>query len=228
MIGFVRKPFVFFLFAGCTFGLLAFFYVKLEGGSSRHAGLLFIAFIMSAWLYRCHEQTNWSISSESSLKKWETLFSHSITLILLLHIGASFVAASVDYQHPFSMAKSTAKYISERGLNNRMIVGYPDYTTEAIVGYLGISQAYYPQADRFGSYVRWDKQRRLEITEQEVVDKARQLEAHELTDDKDQGPLIILNEPLRDDLVQASKLQKLGEFTGAIVKDENFYIYSLK
>jgi uncharacterized membrane protein len=34
MIGFVRKPFVFFLFAGCTFGLLAFFYVKLFGGGS--------------------------------------------------------------------------------------------------------------------------------------------------------------------------------------------------
>jgi hypothetical protein len=226
MIGFVRKPFVFFLFAGCTFGLVAFFYVKLYGGI-RHAGFLFIAFIMSAWLYRCHEQTNWSISSESSLKKWETLFSHSITLILLLHIGAAFVAASVDYQHPFSMAKSTANYISERGLNNRLIVGYPDYATEAIVGYLGISQAYYPQADRFGSYVRWDKQR-LEITEQEVVDKARQLEAHELTDGKSQGLLIILNEPLSDDLVQASKLQKIAEFTGAIVKDENFYIYSLK
>jgi hypothetical protein len=229
MIGFVRKPFVFFLFAGCTFGLLAFFYVKLfGGGSSRHAGFLFIAFIMSAWLYRCHEQTNWAISSESSLKKWETLSSHIITLLLLLHIGASFVAASVDYQHPFSMAKSTAKYISERGLNNRMIVGYPDYTTQAIVGYLGISQAYYPQADRFGSYVRWDKQRRPEITEQEVVDKARQLEAHELIDSKNQGLLIILNEPLRDDLVQANKLQKIGEFTGAIIKNENFYIYSLE
>jgi hypothetical protein len=228
MIGFVRKPFVFFLFAGCTFGLLAFFYVKLEGGSSRHAGLLFIVFIMSAWLYRCHEQTNWAISSDSSSKKWETLLSHTITLILLLHIGASFVAASIDYQQPFSMAKSTAKYISERGLSNRLIVGYPDYTTQAIVGYLGISQAYYPQADRFGTYVRWDKQRRLEITEQEVVDKARQLEAHELTDGKSQGLLIILNEPLSDDLVQANKLQKLGEFTGAVVKDENFYIYSPK
>jgi hypothetical protein len=68
----------------------------------------------------------------------------------------------------------------------------------------------------------------MEITEQEVVDKARQLEAHALTDGKSQGLLIILDEPLSDDLVQASKLQKLGEFTGAIVKEEDFYIYSLK
>jgi len=224
MMGFVRKPFVFFLFAGCTFGLLTFFYVKYYGGI-RHAGFLFIAFIMSAWLYRCREQTTWSISSGSSLKKWETLFGHSITLILLLHIGASFVAASFDYRYPFSMAKFAAEYISQRGLNNRPIVGYPDYATSAIVGYLGISQAYYPQGDRFGSYFRFDKQRRIAITEQEVVDKARQLEAHELTEGKSQGVLIILTKPLRDDLVQASKLQKIGEFTGAIVPDENFYIY---
>ena len=227
MVGFVRKPFVFFLFTGCTFGLLAFFYIKYYGGI-RHAGFLFIAFIMSAWLYRCHEQTNWSIPSASSLKKWETLFSHSITLILLLHIGGSFVAASVDYQHPFSMAKSVAEYINERGLNNRLIVGYPDYATSVIVGYLGISQAYYPQGDRFGSYFRFDKQRRKTIREQECVDKARQLEAQQLTDGKSQGVLIILNKPLGDDLVQASKLQKIGEFTGAIVPDENFYIYSFE
>jgi len=227
MMGFVRKPFVFFLFVGCTFGLLAFFYFIYYGGI-RHAGFLFIAFIMSAWLYRCHEQTNWSISSEFSLRKWEALFSHIITLILLLHIGASFVAASVDYQYPFSMAKFAAEYISQRGLNNRLIVGYPDYATSVIVGYLGISQAYYPQGDRFGSYWRFDKQRRKTIREQECVDKALQLEAHELTKGKSQGVLIILTNPLRDDLVQASKLQKIGEFTGAIVPDENFYIYSFE
>jgi hypothetical protein len=126
------------------------------------------------------------------------------------------------------MAKFAAEYISQRGLNNRLIVGYPDYATSAIVGYLGISEAYYPQGDRFGSYVRFDKQRLTKITEQEVVDKARQLEAHELTEGKSQGVLIILTKPLSDDLVQATKLQKIGEFTGAIVSDENFYIYSFE
>jgi hypothetical protein len=239
MIGFVRKPFVFFLFAGCTFGLLAFFYFKnYDGWGSRHAGFLFIAFIMSAWLDRCREQTSWSISSESFFKKWETPFSHSITVVLLLQIVASFVAASVDYRHPFSMAKSVAEYISERGLNNRVIVGYSDWATSAIVGYLGISQFYYPDGDRFGSYVRWDKRRMtnwdekpievmMKIIYQNVVDKARQLDAHELTDGKGQGVLIIVaNPPFGDDLMQASKLQKIGEFTGAIRDDENFYIYS--
>ena len=126
------------------------------------------------------------------------------------------------------MAKSVAEYINERGLNNRLIVGYPDSATMPIVGYLGISRAYYPQGDRFGSFVRYDKQGTMKITDQEVVDKARQLEAQQLTDGKSQGVLIILNKPLGDDLVQASKLQKIGEFTGAIVPDENFYLYSLE
>jgi hypothetical protein len=226
MIGFVRKPFVFFLFVGCTFGLLVFFHVKYIGGI-RHTGFLFIAFILSAWLYRCREQANWSVFSESSVRKREIIFSHSITLIFLLHVGASFVAASIDYRHPFSMAKSVAEYINERGLKNRLIVGYKDFPTSAIVGHLGISQVYYPQGDRFGSYIRWDKQRPMEITQQEVVDKARQLQTHELTDGNRQGVLIILDQPLSNELVRASKLQKIAQFTGAIV-DENFYIYALE
>jgi hypothetical protein len=230
MIGFVRKPFVFFLFAGSTLGLLAFFYLfhVIVNVGPRHAGFLFIAFIMSAWLYRCCEQANWPVFSESSRKKWEMLFSHSVTVILLLHVSASFVAASIDYRYPFSMAKSAAKYIKEHGLNNRLIVGYPDFATSAIVGYLGIQEAYYPQANRFGSYVRWDKQRNVDLTEKEVVDEARQLRARELTDGKSEGVLIIVNKPLGNDLIQAGKVQKIAEFTGAIIRDENFYIYSLE
>jgi hypothetical protein len=227
MIGFVRKPFVFFLFAGSTLGLLAFFHIKINGEIC-HTGFLFITFILSAWLYRCCEQVNWSVFSESSRKKWEMLFSHSVTVILLLHVGASFVAASIDYRYQFSMAKSAAEYINERGLNDRLIVGYPDFTTSAIVGYLGIDQAYYPQGNRFGSYVRWNKERDVELTQKEVVDEAHQLRARELADGKSKDVLIIFNKALGNDLVRASKLQKIGEFAGAIVWDENFYIYSLE
>jgi hypothetical protein len=132
-----RKPLVLFLFVACTFSLLVFFHIKHNGGM-RHIGFLFMTFIMSAWLYRCHDQANWSVFSEFFVKKWEILFSYLLTLILVLHLGASFVAAGIDYWYPFSMAKAVAEYINERGLNNRLIVGYPDYATSAIVGYLGI------------------------------------------------------------------------------------------
>jgi hypothetical protein len=68
----------------------------------------------------------------------------------------------------------------------------------------------------------------MEITEKEVVDKARQLKARQLTDGRSEGVLIIVNTPLGNDLVRGSKLQMIGEFTGAILDDENFYIYSLE
>jgi hypothetical protein len=227
MIGFIRKPFVFFLFVGCTFGLLVFFHVKVNSGL-RHTGFLFITFILSAWLYRCCAQGNWSVFSQSFMQKWEILFSRGLTLILLLHVGASAVAASIDYQHPFSMAKSVAEYINKRGLNKSLIVGYPDFVTSTIVGYLGISKIYYPQGDRFGSYVIWDKKRTLKLTEKDVVDKARRLKTLQ-PDGKSEGVLLIVNyEPLDNDLVQAEKLQEIGQFTGAILRDEDFYLYSLE
>jgi hypothetical protein len=106
---------------------------------------------------------------------------------------------------------------------NRLILGFLDYPTSAIVGYLGISQVYYPRGDRFGSYIRWDKQRLMgPFTQQEVVDKARQLKTHELTDGNSQDVLIILNKPLNDELVRASKLQKIAEFTGALLSLRTF------
>jgi hypothetical protein len=163
------------------------------------------------------------------------LFSYALTVILLLHVGASFVAASIDYRHPFSIAKSVAEYINERGLNKSLIVGYPDWTTIAVVGYLGISQVYYPQGDRFGSYVRYDQNRNQELTEKEVVDKARQLKARQPTDGKSEGVLLIVNEPLGNDVAQAGKLQEIGHFTGSSccmlhenIFHEDIYIYSLE
>jgi hypothetical protein len=233
MTGFVRKPFVCFLFVGCTFGLLVFFHIKINAGM-RHTGFLFITFIMSAWLYRCYAQANWAVFSEPFVQKWEMLFSYGLTLILVLHVGASLVAASIDYRRPFSMAKSVAEYINQRGLNKSLIVGYPDFTTTAVVGYLGISKVYYPQGDRFGSYVRWDQNRNLQIPEKDVVDKALELKARQLIDGKNEGVLLIVSEPLGNDLAQAGKLQEIGQFTGAICgRDplcggEDFYIYSLE
>jgi hypothetical protein len=224
MISFVRKPFVFFIFVGCMFGLLVFFHVKINAGM-RHTGFLFITFILSVWLYRCYAQTNWSVLP--FVQKREVLFSHGLTLILLLHVSASFVAASIDYRYPFSMAKSVAEFINERGLNNWRIVGYPDNTTSAVLGYLGISEIYYPQGDRFGSYVRWDQNWNREIAEKEVVDKARELKARQLADGKSEGVLLIVSEPLGKDSTQAGKLQEIGQFTGAIC-GEDFYIYSLE
>ena len=216
MISFVRKPFVFFLFVGCTFDLLVFFHVKINSGM-RHTGFLFVTFILSVWLYRCYAQTNWSVLP--FVQKREVLFSYGLTLILLLHVSASFVAASIDYRYPFSMAKSVAEFINERGLNKRLIVGYPDFTTSAVVGYLGVSKIYYPQADRFGSYVRFDRNRKKD----------------QLADGKSEGVLLILSLPLGD-LAEAGKVREIGQFVGAIcgsdIHDrlcgEDFYIYSLE
>jgi hypothetical protein len=146
MISFARKPFVFFFLWDVRLVYSSSFHVKINSGM-RHTGFLFITFILSVWLYRCYAQTKWSVLPFA--QKHEVLFSYGLTLILLLHVGASFVATSIDYRHPFSMAKSVAEFINERGLNKSLIVGYPDFTMSAVVGYLGIREIYYPQGDRF-------------------------------------------------------------------------------
>jgi hypothetical protein len=63
-----------------------------------------------------------------------------------------------------------------------------------------------------------------------VVGKARELKARQLVDGKSEGVLLILSEPLGNDLAQAGKLREIGQFTGAICgrDGEDFYIYSLE
>lgn len=94
-----------------------------------------------------------------------------ISVLLLIHVAATSVAYYYDMKYPFSAAKQAAGFITNLRLRNPVIVGYVDATTMSLAGYLN-TQIYYPQADRFGSFLTWDETRLVVLSTCEIIRKA--------------------------------------------------------
>ncbi|NTW51188.1 MAG: hypothetical protein HGB22_01165, partial [Chlorobiaceae bacterium] len=83
-----HKPVAMFVFAGCTLGLLSFFYIKYFG-SFRHHGFLFITLVMTAWIRPYTDRTPPSSATRVGSPWADRLLSRLFTVI----IGFQVIAA---------------------------------------------------------------------------------------------------------------------------------------
>ena len=218
----VDKPVALFVFAGCSLGLLAFFYTKYPG-FIRHHGFLFVTLVMTAWIKPYTGRVVPSVMSRVGSAGYEKLLSRLFTLVLGIHVVGAVTASCLEYRYVFSNAKKVAEYLEREKLTDNIIVGYMDYSSSSVLGYLKKRQFYYPQSYRYGSFVRWDNIRQPTMPQQNVFELTLwQREA------KNKGVIIILNEPLDRSLPIARNLELLAEFTGAAVGGEDYSIYRLR
>jgi len=139
-----------------AFSILSAIYVTGMLGI-RFPGFIFIIFILALWI---------GYSLKGSVCR-----SKVISVLLLIHVAATSVAYYYDMKYPFSAAKQAAGFITNLRLRNPVIVGYVDATTMSLAGYLN-TQIYYPQADRFGSFLTWDETRLVVLSTCEIIRKA--------------------------------------------------------
>jgi hypothetical protein len=92
----------------------------------------------------------------------------------------------------------------------------------ALLGSSAQKQFFYPQSNRWGSYIIWDKTRLNRITDQEIIDAARTLSRP-----SSQQLLLVLSHKLDDVLVRDNQIQELETFDGAVAPEENFHLYLL-
>ncbi|HWR01369.1 MAG TPA: hypothetical protein VN371_05850 [Chlorobaculum sp.] len=218
----VDRPVALFVFAGCSLGLLAFFYTKYPG-SLRHHGFLFITLVMTAWIKPYTGRALPSITSRAGSAGKERLLSLLFTLVLGIHVTGAIAASCLEYRYVFSNAKRVAEYLERERLTDYIIVGYMDYSSSSVLGYLNKRQFYYPQSGRYGSFVIWDNIRQPTMPQQKVIEQA--LSHREA---KDKGVIIILNEPLERSLPVSRNPELLVQFTGSVVGDEDYFLYLLK
>jgi len=101
------------------------------------------------------------------------------------------------------------------------IIGDMDYAVSTVVGYLEYpKQIYYMRGNRPGSFVRWDNKRVNGVSDEQVIQKAKDLQ-------KDQV-LIILNRGLPEPLIKQNGIEKITHFTGSTISDEGFHLYLLE
>ena len=156
--------------------------------------------------------------------RWSNLAERTLnpllTLLLVIHVIGGGIAITLDFRHVFSHAQTTAAFIKEKQLQDLPMVGYNDYAVAAVVGYLDKDQAYYPEGERWGSFVVWNTARDTPVSDAAIIAAANRLLIQ-----RQQDVLLVLNHPLNPDQAAQQRITELAHFTGATIRDENFYIY---
>ncbi len=221
---FLKRPTALLIYLIGTFGLLTFFYVKYHG-SIRHHGFLFLTFLMCCWIYRDSPAINFGKTAQDNTgsvvsRVLNVAGTVVLTLLLICHAIGGVIATQMEHRHIFSYGKLTAEYIKSQGMQDHLMVGEIDFAASTVVGYLQKPQIYYPRGSRYGSFVRWDKARTHNVSDQLVIEEARKLSR-----EHSQPVLIILNRAIDAKLIEQHNLSFLVKFTGSVIGNEGFHLY---
>ncbi len=221
---FLKRPTALLIYLIGTFGLLTFFYVKYHG-SIRHHGFLFLTLLMCCWIYRDSPAINFGKTAQDNTgsvvsRVLNVAGTVVLTLLLICHAIGGVIATQMEHRHIFSYGKLTAEYIKSQGMQDHLIVGEIDFAASTVVGYLQKPQIYYPRGSRYGSFVRWDKARTHNVSDQLVIEEARKLSR-----EHSQPVLIILNRAINAKLIEQHNLSFLVKFTGSVIGNEGFHLY---
>ena len=218
------RPAALFLYVSTSTALILLFYAK-HLGELRHHGFLFIALLSALWIYRdcvsC-EKPWWGKYFKSVSEK---LASCALLALLIIQFISSSIAVFIDYRYVFSSAKETAQFLRSNDLASAEMIGDVSYTASAIAAYLNNKPFFYPDAQRYGTFIKWDKERTKEVNLSTLLSDSRRLalQGHPV--------VLILNQSLDDYKigpdVNASQIhfKKIFESSPIILWDERFYVY---
>jgi hypothetical protein len=175
----------------------------------RHNGMVFICLVACTWL----GQQAWR-SPHARSEAVSGLSQAALTVLLALNLAAAFVAHYFHATHPFSNGRSVAQIMKSPPYNNAVpYVGFPDTMATTVTGYLG-KPFYYPSQESYMQYFpRWGTRIRLSQTEVLQFTKDVSLKLN--------SPVFfVTTTPVND-----PKFGLITKTAGAIVKDEDFYLY---
>ncbi len=215
---FARKPTIAFLAGFGTLAILTFCYVKYSGYLYHHGSFYFL-FIAAYWLSYYVTPIRVRPVLVNRVSVWCNRYSGVFLLtILLAGVAAASISIYKEVRYPFSESKAVAQFIDKSSYRDYPIAGKLDYTLTPVASYLS-KKIYYPQADRWGSFVIWNARRDSISTEQFIR------EGQQLSQGLKRDVLLIFNQKPG---VGASRLIPLRSFTNGIITDEQYYLYILK
>jgi hypothetical protein len=191
-------------------GLVVFFTGIFSGGP-HHYGMLFVIYVMGYWLERSTRSADPSPRQARQNRATDLVF----TLMLVSQSLFGVTMLYQDLASPYSHGKSVARYIQARGWQDLPIVGCMDFSAQTVVGYLDAKRIYYPEGERWGSYIVWDQKRRENTGLDNCLKSAQSLG----------GDVVVVSSYREDGSLRNGYFDKVAEFTGALRDDENFIIY---
>lgn len=208
---FRRRPIGRVAFGVSAFALLLFFYAK-YAGAARHSGFLWVSWLCALWLDSGDPDSQTSPLNRPSFR--------AVFLGLLgLHVMAAGIAVTEAWRHPFSNGEAAAAWLRAHHADQDCIAAAPDYAGTSLAGALN-TFVYFPQGNRWGSFVTWDRRRVEWLTEDDELTRA--VTAARAA----RRPLLLArNQPLSDAAQRRWRATLLASFTGAVIIDENYYLY---
>jgi len=218
------RPSSLFLYIATSGGLVLFFYSK-HMGELRHHGFLFIALISALWIHQdcvpCEKHCWGKHFRPVSVK----LASRTLLALLIIQLISSSIAVMIDYRYVFSSAKQTAKFLRSNNLDSAEIIGDVSYATSSVAAYMNNKKFFYPDAQRYGTFIKWDNQRTKSVNLSTLLKDSQRLAA------QGRKVVLILNQPVDEYKpgadVSHSKMyfEKIFESDKTILWDERFYVY---
>ena len=136
-----------------------------------------------------------------------------------IQLAAGIIANYFDFRYPFSAGKQVAHFISANKINAPLIEGNNYYAGITVAGYLN-KNIYYPQSDRWGSFVIFDKKSDVSPGFALIYEKSCLISRQKKTD------VMILSGREQD--TSLFHLEKMAEFNDStIVEDERYYLYKI-
>jgi hypothetical protein len=227
--------------------IVSFFYlfgfVLIYRAAIRHFGFLYLFFIVCLWMYYPAESCKKVLFFNHPVANFRTR--QFINIVLIIHIFGAGVAAIFDWVYPFTRAKEVANYIINNHLENKIIIGWRDDFMPSVIAYANLKKIYYPQGERFGSFVVFDAKREKPIMLDEIIKPVLTIQKKpedflfiftpELSDNKS---IYIISEDIIQFMpienthfnIDSSKyrFKRIAVFAPAVVLGESFALYELE
>ena len=220
---FLNRRAALILFISMTMGLLSFFYIKYSGGI-RHHGYLYIALLASLWIAPYCKQkaskTTHIKERRNTKMQMSIILTNCLTLLFTVHVVGGIIALINDYKYPFSAAKETSEYLKLQDLSNTIVVGHASPSASAIAGYKNELSIYFLDANRYGTFIRWDNKRRRNLP----INISKELDKLLLSNN---NILLLLNSKLNIRDMNERGIDLIFQSQNATVKNEKYYVYRI-
>lgn len=172
VLALARKPVALFCYVCGTSGILLFEYTKYFG-FLRHHGHLFVLFVACWWLARSYAPVAFPVKFvDAASRRIEAFCGTLFTVLLTIHLGVGVYAYVLDLRHPFAASQAVVRALKTEGLETGVNACYPDWLCVSFAYYLD-KGLYYPNADRVGTFLVYDRSRRHWLSCAELVQRVR-------------------------------------------------------
>jgi hypothetical protein len=210
------------LFGLGTIGLMGLFGL-VYGGDVRHHGFLFVLLLMGAWLVK--QEPPAPPASTAPQPRWRRIrdaaLGPTLLVVLLAHVAGTPIALAYEYAKVFSSGARAAAVLHAQGLDRALLVAEMDYPATAVIGQMGGRvSAYSPRTQHPFSFVKWTRSRAWAPTDEDTLRYAAALGAS-----RGEDAVLLMNRPLRPELVDGRAVVRVAELYDSMIEEENFYIY---